>query len=81
MLVLLDKSSVGLIFPCSSIALPYRNRVACSVSLKQDNLPFDFTAHSSGFFLSLTRKFSLISAVETVKIMGLLKLREKNFIL
>lgn len=43
------QSSVGTIFLCSSIALPCRNRVACSVSLKQDNLPFDFTAHSSGF--------------------------------
>lgn len=42
------QSSVGPIFLCSSIALPCRNRVACSVSLKQDNLPFDFTAHSSG---------------------------------
>ena len=79
--VLLDKSSVSPIFPCSFIDLPCRNRNACSVSLKQDNLPFDFTAHSSGSFLSLTRKFSLISAVETIKIMGLLKLQEKNFIL
>lgn len=81
MRVRLEKSSVGLIFPWSSIDLPCRNRNACSVSLQQDNLPFDFTAHSSGAFLSLTRKFSLISAVETMKIMGLLKLREKNFIL
>lgn len=42
------QSSLGTLFLCSSIGLPCRNRVACSMSLKQDNLPLDFTAHSSG---------------------------------
>lgn len=41
------QSFVGLIFPWLSVALPFRNRDTCFVSLKQDNLFFDFTeAHS-----------------------------------